>query len=251
MKFRNASLWFRVTLEDLSILFIYVEIYRISAFSGMADGQDLDLADLRERVADKLHEILTSETARVWGLSVTRVKLEEELGLEKDFLLKQGNQMFMLELQKRVEELKADGAKKPSKPPKPAVKKRKVSVKEPDSSFEGSSSESTISSSSSESERPRRKRGRTSVKNAQRKSMTKAKFLAGAEHYDCSVGTLEFKVAPKQFRTGSCGWSYNNKVDLQVNGKVVKAQLGLNVTVIGSQAWKDGKESKVASSEED
>jgi len=48
-------------------------------------------------------------------------------------------------------------------------------------------------------------------------------------------------VAPKEFKqaqgapAGSFGWYNNDKVELLVNGKLVKCQLGLSITVVGSK----------------
>ena len=39
----------------------------------------------------------------------------------------------------------------------------------------------------------------------------------------------------KRFSTGSFGWFLNDKMDVMVNGKVLKVQIGVNLTVVGSK----------------
>lgn len=38
-----------------------------------------------------------------------------------------------------------------------------------------------------------------------------------------------------QFSTGSLGWKANGKVDVEVDGKLVRCQVGFNLTVVGSK----------------
>lgn len=216
--------------------------------------------DLKERVAASLKALLTADTARVWGARTTRTNVEADLGLPKDKLLEHGD-LFQGLLMDRVKELEtAEKEKEKSKPkepskevakPKkrppprrePAKKKRKTSVSKPAESSYSESSSST-EDSGSESSMPARKASRVSYKKAQERSMTRAVFLDEAETYDCKIGTLDFKLEPRVFSTGSCGWHFSNKLDLNVGGKTVKSTLSLNLTVIGSKAWKEGKQKK-------
>ena len=39
----------------------------------------------------------------------------------------------------------------------------------------------------------------------------------------------------KQFSTGSFGWYMNNKTIVQVDGKTVSVQIGMNMTIVGSK----------------
>ena len=49
------------------------------------------------------------------------------------------------------------------------------------------------------------------------------------------VGEREFKANPREFSTGSLGWYVNDKMDIDIGGKSVTIQLGLNLTVVGSK----------------
>ena len=42
-------------------------------------------------------------------------------------------------------------------------------------------------------------------------------------------------AAVKEFSTGSLGWNINDKLQLEVDGKPVTVQVGLNLTIIGSK----------------
>ena len=43
---------------------------------------------------------------------------------------------------------------------------------------------------------------------------------------------------PRTFSSDNCGWYLGGKVQIPVNGKLVWAQAGLNITIAGSQSWK-------------
>ena len=42
-------------------------------------------------------------------------------------------------------------------------------------------------------------------------------------------------AAVKEFSTGSLGWNINDKLQIEVDGKPVTVQVGLNLTIIGSK----------------
>jgi hypothetical protein len=42
-------------------------------------------------------------------------------------------------------------------------------------------------------------------------------------------------AAPKQFSTGSMGWNINGKMTVEINGKHVEVQIGLNLTLVNSK----------------
>ena len=46
---------------------------------------------------------------------------------------------------------------------------------------------------------------------------------------------LSLTADVKHFSTGSLGWSISEKRDIRLNGKTVRVQVGLNVTIIGSK----------------
>lgn len=44
------------------------------------------------------------------------------------------------------------------------------------------------------------------------------------------------KIAPvKEFATGSLGWYLNDKLVIEIDGKAVTVQIGLNLTIVGSK----------------
>jgi hypothetical protein len=45
----------------------------------------------------------------------------------------------------------------------------------------------------------------------------------------------EFMVSPKEFSTGSFGYNLNDKMEVKIGSQMVKCQLGLNLTVVGSK----------------
>jgi len=39
----------------------------------------------------------------------------------------------------------------------------------------------------------------------------------------------------KEFSTGSLGWYLNGKMNVEIDGKVVAVQIGMNLTIVGSK----------------
>lgn len=65
--------------------------------------------------------------------------------------------------------------------------------------------------------------------------LTRDEFNKKADEIIVVIAGREFNLEPREFSTGSLGWNLNEKVEVKVNGKTVKCQVGLNVTVIGSK----------------
>lgn len=69
--------------------------------------------------------------------------------------------------------------------------------------------------------------------------VTRGEFLEKAERLVVKIGDDEMKLTPKQFaasdKGSSLGWGYQGSVSVQVNGKWVDAQVGLNITIKGSK----------------
>jgi hypothetical protein len=42
-------------------------------------------------------------------------------------------------------------------------------------------------------------------------------------------------LVPKQFSTNSIGWNGNGKITVDVGGKIVTVQVGVNFTIVGSK----------------
>lgn len=65
--------------------------------------------------------------------------------------------------------------------------------------------------------------------------VTREEFDASAERLVVTIGEDEFKLAPKQFNTGSMGWGLQGKSAMRIGGKWVNVTIGLNITVNGSK----------------
>jgi hypothetical protein len=65
--------------------------------------------------------------------------------------------------------------------------------------------------------------------------VTREEFQAHAKPLTIKVGDKEFTAGPRQFSTGSLGWNVNDKMTVEINGKIVTLQVGMNLTVVGSK----------------
>jgi len=52
-----------------------------------------------------------------------------------------------------------------------------------------------------------------------------------------SIAGKSFDGVKKEFSTGSLGWNVNSKVQIEIDGKMVTCQVGLNVTIVGSKEF--------------
>jgi hypothetical protein len=65
--------------------------------------------------------------------------------------------------------------------------------------------------------------------------ITRAEFAASAQAVTVKIGDREYTAQPKEFSTGSLGWNINDKVTIDIGGKPVTVQIGLNLTIVGSK----------------
>ncbi|HYT91926.1 MAG TPA: hypothetical protein VEL76_24645 [Gemmataceae bacterium] len=65
--------------------------------------------------------------------------------------------------------------------------------------------------------------------------ITRAEFREHAKALTVKIGEREYKAIPKEFSTGSLGWNVNEKMTVEINGKEVTLQVGMNLTVVGSK----------------
>ena len=65
--------------------------------------------------------------------------------------------------------------------------------------------------------------------------VSQSKFLAKAEPLKISINGQEMLAEVKAFSTGSFGWYLNGKTSVQVDGKPVSVQIGMNLTIVGSK----------------
>ncbi|HWO23483.1 MAG TPA: hypothetical protein VNO30_32300 [Kofleriaceae bacterium] len=60
-------------------------------------------------------------------------------------------------------------------------------------------------------------------------------FLEKAEALKVVINGQEMHAEVKQFSTGSFGWYMNQKLTVQIDGKPVQVQIGMNMAVVGSK----------------
>lgn len=65
--------------------------------------------------------------------------------------------------------------------------------------------------------------------------ITRAEFREGAKPIAVSINNAPQMAMVKEFSTGSLGWYLNGKTVIEINGKPVSVQIGLNLTIVGSK----------------
>lgn len=65
--------------------------------------------------------------------------------------------------------------------------------------------------------------------------ITRAEFSEKAQAVTITIGSATMVAPPKEFSTGSLGWYLNAKTTIEINGKHVPVQIGMNLTIIGSK----------------
>jgi hypothetical protein len=66
-------------------------------------------------------------------------------------------------------------------------------------------------------------------------AITREQFRTEAKPVTVVINGKEMTALVKEFSTGSLGWNINEKMQLEVGGKSVMVQVGLNLTIIGSK----------------
>lgn len=65
--------------------------------------------------------------------------------------------------------------------------------------------------------------------------VSRSEFSANAKPVVVTINGKEYQAVPKEFSTGSLGWNINDKVNVDIGGKLVTVQVGMNLTVVGSK----------------
>ena len=68
--------------------------------------------------------------------------------------------------------------------------------------------------------------------------ITGKKFLESGKAIQIDVDGNTLRGEPRSFSSGSMGWYLGGKIEIDVGGQTVWAQLGCNITIPGSQSWK-------------
>lgn len=64
---------------------------------------------------------------------------------------------------------------------------------------------------------------------------TRAEFRENAKPVSVKINDIPLIADVKEFSTGSLGWYLNGKAVVDVGGKSVTVQIGLNLTIVGSK----------------
>jgi hypothetical protein len=65
--------------------------------------------------------------------------------------------------------------------------------------------------------------------------ISRADFLEKAKPLTIDLGGFPVTAEPREFSTGSFGWYVNAKAPLEVDGKKLSVQVGMNLIVVGSK----------------
>jgi hypothetical protein len=76
--------------------------------------------------------------------------------------------------------------------------------------------------------------------------VSRAEFRSKAKPISVTIGSIPMQAEVKEFSTGSLGWFLNAKTVIDVDGKSVPVQIGLNLTIVGSKELPQDQESPSA-----
>lgn len=65
--------------------------------------------------------------------------------------------------------------------------------------------------------------------------ITRSEFHSHAKAVSVKINEIPLQAEVKEFSTGSLGWYLNGKMTIDVGGKVVTVQIGMNMTIVGSK----------------
>jgi hypothetical protein len=79
--------------------------------------------------------------------------------------------------------------------------------------------------------------------------ITRAEFRAQAKPITVNIGSIPLVAEVKEFSTGSLGWYLNGKTTIDIDGKPVSVQIGLNLTIVGSKELPQDEPAPMTSTE--
>jgi hypothetical protein len=65
--------------------------------------------------------------------------------------------------------------------------------------------------------------------------VSRVEFREKARPITVNINGVPLQAEVKEFSTGSLGWYLNGKTTIEVGGKPVSVQIGMNLTVVGSK----------------
>lgn len=85
--------------------------------------------------------------------------------------------------------------------------------------------------------------------NKTKSAITRADFRESAQPVKVVINDIPMMAEVKEFSTGSLGWYLNAKTLIDVGGKQVSVQIGMNLTIVGSKDLPKDESPKVESSD--
>lgn len=77
--------------------------------------------------------------------------------------------------------------------------------------------------------------------NKTKASITRADFRESAQAIKVVINDIPMMAEVKEFSTGSLGWYLNGKTTIDIGGKPVSVQIGMNLTIVGSKDLPKGE----------
>lgn len=71
-----------------------------------------------------------------------------------------------------------------------------------------------------------------------KEQISREDFLDKAKALTIVIDGTTLTALPRDFSTGSFGWRNNDKITVMIDGKPIKAQIGMNIMVVGSKKTK-------------
>jgi hypothetical protein len=71
--------------------------------------------------------------------------------------------------------------------------------------------------------------------NKTKSAISRADFRESAQPVKVVINDIPMMAEVKEFSTGSLGWYLNAKTLIDVGGKQVSVQIGMNLTIVGSK----------------
>ncbi len=65
--------------------------------------------------------------------------------------------------------------------------------------------------------------------------ISRDEFNQHAQPIKIMIGDKPYTAKVKNFSTGSLGWNVNDKITMEIAGKEVTVQVGMNLTIVGSK----------------
>ena len=78
--------------------------------------------------------------------------------------------------------------------------------------------------------------------------ITRSQFREKAKPVSVTINGVPLQADVKEFSTGSLGWYLNGKTSIEIDGKLVPVQIGLNLTIVGSKELPQDEPASASSS---